>query len=162
MNKCIAFIAAGIAAALIAGMAIALSSISFAEEPVRTRVIMHAPPEFSEVDADGDGMVTEAEFLAFIEAHRAAAAFPFDGEKGGNHFARADVDGDGVLSREEFEAAPRKIIRHTLQPRDPKELFEQADTNRDSVLDEQEFKALFGTMRGLRKHTARTDEQEGR
>ncbi|SPF78081.1 EF-hand domain-containing protein [Pseudoprimorskyibacter insulae] len=51
---------------------------------------MMAP--FEDIDADGDGKITQAE----IDAHRAAK------------FAEADTDGDGALSAEELAAAAEK------------------------------------------------------
>lgn len=55
------------------------------------------PPQFSELDADGDGAVTEAEF----EAHAQ--------QRAREHFSRMDTNGDGVVTEEEMEAGrPRR------------------------------------------------------
>jgi hypothetical protein len=143
---------AAAAAALSAGAVTVLISASFAGEPEHPRLIRLAPPEFAEVDADHDGMVTETEFLVFTEARRAAADFP--SPAGTDRFAQADTDGDGVVSREEYESSPRKIVHLKLGLGDPKEMFAKADADHDSVLNEEEFNALFSKMHRLGRHTA--------
>jgi len=50
------------------------------------------PPSFDELDADGDGVVTEDEFLAPMLEH------------GEEMFARIDADGDRGLTSDELEA----------------------------------------------------------
>ena len=65
---------------LVSALAIGLLSLS--------GVAMAAPPDFAEVDANGDGMISKQEA----------------GELGFS-IANADSNGDGRLSREEFEAA---------------------------------------------------------
>lgn len=66
------------------------------------------PPEFSEIDTNGDGFVSEEEFAAFRAARMSARA-----EAGGKmknagtapSFADIDTDGDGMLSEAELTAA---------------------------------------------------------
>lgn len=145
MKDLFLFIATAATTALLSlGAVTALSPVSQAEEPARTKVLFYGPPSFSEVDADHDGMITEEEFLYFFEASREAVRFPSGGDD--DRFAEADVDGDGRLSREEYEAAPRRIVRRALRTPDPKELFARADQDQDSVLTEEEFEALFETL----------------
>jgi len=55
-------------------------------------------PLFEEVDADKDGKISEAEFLAIAK----------DQEKGKKIFAKKDKDGDGFLSKEEFAKKKKK------------------------------------------------------
>jgi EF hand len=52
-------------------------------------------PTFSEIDVNGDGVVTEEEFVAPMLAHVS------------ERFAMIDTNGDGVLTEAELEAAPR-------------------------------------------------------
>jgi len=55
----------------------------------------YAGEHMMKADADGDGLVTLAEFEA---AHKARVA---------EHFARLDENGDGVLSADEMQRPPR-------------------------------------------------------
>jgi hypothetical protein len=59
----------------------------------------HGPIAFEEIDANGDSVVTEDEFLAPML------------ERGAERFAVIDGDGDGVLTEEELESAPRPSRR---------------------------------------------------
>jgi Ca2+-binding EF-hand superfamily protein len=65
-------------------------------------------PAFSEVDADGDGYVSEAELNAYHAARHQAAAEegrPMKGMGTMPKFADIDTDGDGKLSEAELAAA---------------------------------------------------------
>jgi len=53
----------------------------------------HHRPTFSELDADGDGSVTQDEFLTPVVEHLT------------ERFNAIDTNGDGVVSEAEFEAA---------------------------------------------------------
>jgi hypothetical protein len=48
--------------------------------------------KFDEIDANGDGVVTQAEFVQEM-----------DGEARQEHFAKADTDQNGYLSKQEYE-----------------------------------------------------------
>ncbi len=50
----------------------------------------HRPPSFEELDVDGNGAVTEDEFLAPMLQH------------GEERFSRMDADGDGSLTSDEL------------------------------------------------------------
>lgn len=50
---------------------------------------------FAEIDSDGDGSVSEAEFVAHAQARSA--------ERATEMFQRMDVDGDGVLSEDAMQ-----------------------------------------------------------
>jgi len=68
----------------------------------------HQPPAFTEVDADGDGFVSEAEFDAFRAARHQAMAEegrPMKGMATAPSFAEVDSDGDGRLTETELTAA---------------------------------------------------------
>jgi Ca2+-binding EF-hand superfamily protein len=70
--------------------------------------MQHQPPAFAEVDADGDGFVSEEEFNAFhAERHaaKAEAGKPMKGMASAPAFADIDSDGDDKLTEAELTAA---------------------------------------------------------
>ncbi|RLK08366.1 EF-hand domain-containing protein [Ruegeria conchae] len=75
-------------------------------------------PTFQELDADGDGQVTQAE----IAAHR------------NQKFTAADTDGDGQLSVEEMQAAAQVKADERVS-----KMFEKHDANSDGFLSEDEL-----------------------
>lgn len=91
-----------------AGIVLAFGSAAFAEDHSG----FPEPPTFHEVDADGDQMVTQDEFHAFME-ERHAEHRRRHGERSGrfNPFDRADVDRDGILNQEEFDEMMQKMHR---------------------------------------------------
>lgn len=104
-------------------------------------------------DADGDGRVTEDEYLAAAFAQRDPGA-ELDAlheglARGG--FASFDVDGDGVLNLQDF------VLTHVafgLNPRlaDVIARFDAWDTNGDGVITLEEF------LPGYRRHQFSEDE----
>ncbi len=73
---------------------------------------------FQELDADGDGQVTQAE----ITAHR------------NQKFTAADADGDGQLSVQEMQAAAQTKATERVN-----KMFEKHDANADGFLSEDEL-----------------------
>jgi hypothetical protein len=70
-----------------------------------------AAPTFAEVDSNGDLIVTQEEFDAFMEQrapmhHRVRCRCTEDGV---GPFDRADADGDGMLSQEEYAGMMEKV-----------------------------------------------------
>lgn len=115
--------------------------------------------EFSDLDANGDGQITEAE----LTAHAAA------------RFAAVDTNGDGVLSAEELAAraesenAERQAKRiermiskmdenddgvlsaEEMQRRDPAKMISRLDADEDGAVSQEEFdnaKKRFGKRKG--------------
>lgn len=76
------------------------------------------PVSFQELDANGDGQVTQQE----MEAHRT------------ERFAAADTDGDGQLSLEEMQAAAQKKANDRVT-----KMFENNDANKDGFLSQDEL-----------------------
>lgn len=121
-------------------------------------------PEFAEIDADGDGQLTQEELDAFAAARFAAIDTDGDGVLSADELAAAaearraemeaarvqrmiearDTNGDGVLSQEEMSAQAQKSP------------FERLDTNGDGVISAEEFAAMQGPrqpgMRGQGDH----------
>lgn len=95
---------------------------------------------FAEFDADGDGSVSEAEFVAHAEARAA--------ERAAQMFARLDADGDGTLSRDVLES---RGGRSGLSDR----MISRADTDNSGGVSAEEFEAAKARMaehRGMRGH----------
>ncbi len=115
--------------------------------------------DFAEVDADGDGKVTQAE----LDAHRQAAVTGLDADGDGmiskdeamafatekmqahvtamidRQFMARDVDGDGKLSAVEMIAPPARTG-----------LFDRADADGDGAISEAEFSAMRERMQEMR------------
>jgi len=82
-------------------------------------------------DADGNGLVSEAELTAQIEKRLAARA----AEMAARRIAAQDADGDGQLSVEEL-----------LAPAAPVALFERVDADGDGAITEAELEAMRTAM----------------
>ena len=74
----------------------------------RTKLLSNAA--FAELDVDGDGAVSRAEFAEWHE--REGGAAPTEGEW--RAFAEADADGDGAVSLREFEAFAARAARRQI------------------------------------------------
>merc|ERR1719353_1051757 len=83
------------------------------------------PPNMNEADADGDGKVTEKEFM------EACAAKGIAPEQAEELWAAADSDGDGVASAEDFE-------RVREEAKQAAKAFEEADVDGDGELSKEE------------------------
>ena len=86
---------------------------------------------FEELDANGDGSVTEAE----MQAHRAA------------QFTAADTDGDGSLSRAELEAQMKSGKEDRMTRRLDK-MMERVDADGNGVLSQDELANVGSERKG--------------
>lgn len=75
-------------------------------------------PTFQELDADGDGQITQAE----IQAHR------------NERYTAADTDGDGQLSVDEMQAAAQAKANERVT-----KMFTERDANQDGFLSQDEL-----------------------
>ena len=76
--------------------------------------MQHKPPPFAEIDKDGDGFVSEAEFdthRAERHAAMAEAGKPMKGMATAPAFADVDSDGDGKLTEAELTAAQQAHMK---------------------------------------------------
>ncbi|MDT8319478.1 MAG: EF-hand domain-containing protein [Xanthomonadales bacterium] len=76
--------------------------------------MQHKPPSFAEIDKDGDGFVSEAEFdthRAERHAAMAEAGKPMKGMATAPSFAEVDSDGDGKLTEAELTAAQKAHMK---------------------------------------------------
>ncbi|MEK6216040.1 MAG: EF-hand domain-containing protein [Boseongicola sp.] len=89
---------------------------------------------FATLDADGDGAVTEEEFVA--QAQRDSA------ERAAKMFARMDADGDGVLSRDALEGRGGRKM--------PGRFLMRADTDGSGGVSPEEFEAMESHMAEFR------------
>jgi len=136
----------------IAIFALATTAI-LVSEPVMAREHGGSRPDFSQLDANGDGQLTQAEVKAF----------------GATQFAEADTDGNGSLTLEELTArakadwakkmgkrAKRMLKRldgdgngtielaEMEQMKPGKRMFDRLDENEDGVISQEEFDAMKG------------------
>ena len=126
-------------AVLLMSIATALAAQDLPDRPIRRgEVIAAGARQFSQIDADHDGVVTRQEFDRFhaSPAGQAASASssPFD-HIGGHWFEHADPDGRGRVTLQMAEAHPL-------------ELFDMADVNHDGVVGRDELR-VAQAMRSL-------------
>lgn len=72
-------------------------------------------PTFADFDADGDGSITEQEFVDARSkriAERATEGRPMRGLSQAADFSEIDINGDGALSREEFDTQQSSHIQN--------------------------------------------------
>lgn len=98
---------------------------------------------FSELDADGNGLLTQAELQA----------------RGAAHFATADTNSDGALSKDELVAAASKRAGDRAVRR-AERLIERLDANNDGMLSQDELQARGGN-RMARMFTALDTDNDG-
>lgn len=141
-----------------------IASIALVSVALSTSAVLAMGPaggprmSFAELDADGDGKITQEE----MQGHRAA------------RFARADTDGDGNLSRAELEAqAQAQASEHVTrmierldsnkdgqlsldempEPRgDGERFFGRMDADGDRAISEQEFAQMQERMKARHEH----------
>ena len=99
---------------------------------------------FQQLDSDGDGEITQAEFQAHAEAR----------------FAKVDADGDGFVTGEELKAAgeARKAERSA-------KMLERFDTDGNGSLDASELEAMggkHGEMRGDKRGDKDGSKKDGK
>ena len=118
----------------------------------------HMP--FEQIDADGDGKITQSELQGVAAAR----------------FAKADGDGDGFLTQAELEKAGQeraqkraaKMIEHMdgdgdgkialaeMKPRrDPLRMFDRIDADGDGAISKAEFDAAHEKRKGKGRHSSK-------
>ena len=99
----------------------------------------HATARFNEADTNGDGSLSAEELAARADSQKAERM----SRRIAKMIEKRDTNGDGVLSQEE------------LQPRDRGDMFAKLDTNEDGMISQEEFdaaKGKFGKRKGGRDH----------
>ncbi len=92
---------------LVAVIAITFATTAIAQDTSKGMGKGHKMPEFSEIDANGDGAIVADEFYEFRGkrmAERAAAGGQMKNAANAPAFEDIDTDGDGEVSPEEFSA----------------------------------------------------------
>ncbi|MFQ6548693.1 EF-hand domain-containing protein [Aestuariibius sp. 2305UL40-4] len=100
---------------------------------------------FDAIDADGDGVLSEAEMQQFSEM-----AFE-------ERFARADADGDGALNAAEMEA-----MRSERTDRRMQRMMGRLDRNNDGLLQYVELSQMAGRNRIFGRLDANQDGEVSR
>jgi hypothetical protein len=136
---------------LIVSMIIAITLLPVAAKACPDKP--HGPPDFTEIDVDGDGFVTEVEFTEFHTARMTAmaeAGKPMKGAGTAPTFEAMDTDGDGKLSEAELTAA-QKAHHKAMKEQHGKSqgmghkkgmkmpTFMDLDLNGDGCIDADEF-----------------------
>jgi Ca2+-binding EF-hand superfamily protein len=111
--------------------------------------MQHQPPAFTEVDADGDGFVSEEEFNTFRGQRHAAmaeAGKPMQGMASAPAFTDIDSDGDGKLTEAELTAAHEAHMQamqhemhHVMQAGKKMPAFGDLDLDGDGCINAEEF-----------------------
>ena len=101
-------------------------------------------PPFDQMDADGDGFVSETELNAFRAermTQRASEGRPMGQAGKAPTFATMDTDQDGQLSREELDAvhAQRGGSQGQQQRRPQRATFEEIDLDGDGCISREEL-----------------------
>jgi Ca2+-binding EF-hand superfamily protein len=125
---------------------LAVAAVAFAQTGAPDKERSPGPPErglLHQADADGDGVVTQQEFMDL--------------------FKRLDANGDGVLSEDEMPHH-RMGGRHGRHG-DPQKfaggaLARAADTNQDGKVTAQEWQALIGSIAADKNGTVTADALE--
>ncbi len=86
---------------------------------------------FADIDTNNDGQITEAEFIAHMQAQAA--------ERATEMFARLDADGDGSVSRDAIEARQGG-------GRGGERMIQRADTDNSGGVSAEEFDAFREQM----------------
>jgi Ca2+-binding EF-hand superfamily protein len=120
--------------AIVASPTLAQNRHDMPDRPVtRAEVIAQIKQNFDMLDANHDGVVTQAEFDAYrANAQPETGGGPF-GHIGAHWFERADAKGDGRVTLAEAEARPLQM-------------FDMADANKDGVVSVQERQAAMAMM----------------
>jgi len=100
--------------------------------------------KFDEVDANKDGMLTEAEIQAFHAAR----------------FASADTDGNGSLSVEELAAVQMQQMQARVAKRSAK-MLERLDANNDGALSAEEMAGMEKSGKGKSMLTRADTDGDG-
>jgi len=140
-------------AILIVSMIIAIALLPVAAKACPDKP--HGPPDFTEIDVDGDGFVSEVEFTEFHTARMAAmaeAGRPMKGAATAPVFQDMDTDGDGKLSQDELTAAQKAHhmsmkkqhgkgygMHHGMGMKMKMPTFMDLDLNGDGCIDADEF-----------------------
>lgn len=142
-------------------LSISIAGITAVAAPAVAQLGQRDPAaRIAQADANGDGVVTRAEFKAsrsarFDEMDRNGDGFisrddfgrilkfrPQAGQRLDEMLAEADSNHDGRISRAELDQSPMP-------------LFDRADTNRDGKVDAQELAALRERASQMRDQRAR-------
>ena len=133
---------------IVIGLAAFGASLAYAQGGPRGDI----RPNFEQIDANGDGVLTLEEFQ----------------NQGQAKFAETDTNGDGMLSADELtEAAARQraqmierliaakdtngdgmLSLEEMAPRNPGKFFGKADTDGNGEISQAEWEAAQGQMRG--------------
>ena len=134
-------------AILIITMVIAIAMLPFVAKAESQH--RHNPPAFSEIDANGDGFISEEEFTSFRAARMAAmaeAGKPMKGAATAPAFGDLDTDGDGMLNEAELVAGQKAHKQAMQMP-----TFGDLDLDGDGCINADEFARHQAERHGMHK-----------
>lgn len=163
----------GVAAAALVAFVPALAQVAPADAPAgpkvqaRADVTARVQQHFARVDADRDGVITQAEVQALQSRLAKRMAGRADGARRrgdpAQRFARLDANGDGQVTRAEFDARAAQRMQRVpaagqqapARARMGERLFARLDANRDGAISRAEFDA------GAQARTQRAGRGDG-
>lgn len=153
--------------------------VALALLPFAARADAHRPPPptFEDFDADGDGFVSEEEFLGLRAermAARAAEGRKMKGAASAPPFSSVDSDGDGKLDRAEFTAGRDAHMQKMREMHDgqrdgkgmmhgkgrPMPTFADLDLDGNGCIDAEEFARHQASHHGKRHGSGPQQEPE--
>ena len=106
---------------------------------------------FKEVDKDASNSISYVEFSKYIY---------HSPKHGPDSFRKYDKDSDGALATAEFVEALSKVSWWILSRKTPGEWFNQADKNRDGMLDSNEFASICTSGNHIENIFKRVDQDK--
>ena len=133
------FAAGALAAAVLAGTALAQTAPKAAAAPqtvTRAQVTQQIDAEFKALDTNGDGKISKAEIQSALDKMRSNAATEIK-KRQDEEFSKLDTDKNGQLSLAEYEAG----VKITPKTGAADQRLQAFDANKDGVITPAEFRS---------------------
>jgi Ca2+-binding EF-hand superfamily protein len=131
----------------------------------KNRLSQLASDQFSALDTNGDGVVSQDELKAALTqlASSSGSSGSVSNDRMVKLFKKIDADGDGKISSSEWSTFQQKVQSFQQQGQSPlaalvSKQFSALDTNGDGVVSQEELKAAM-TQASLASSTTPTDDK---